>query len=180
MDYSIVRSPRKTIAIQITREGAVLVRCPLRARETAVRQFVESKADWIQKQLSALEPLPTPFTDRELAELTARAKAWFPQRVAFWAEKLGLTYGRIAIRHQRSCWGSCSTLRNLNFNCLLMLVPEETADYVIVHELCHLVHLNHSKAFWALVESAIPDYAIHRRWLKAHSLELLGRLPQKS
>ena len=179
MDYEIIRSRRQTVVIHVNNDRSVQVRCPLDYTDEDVARIVWMKEPWILSRLASLPPL-NPMTNEELDALTRQAKAWFPQRVAFWAEKLGLTYGRIAIRHQRSCWGSCSTLRNLNFNCLLMLVPEETADYVIVHELCHLVHLNHSKAFWALVESAIPDYAIHRRWLKAHSLELLGRLPQKS
>lgn len=177
MDYEIIRSRRKTVAIQITPERKVLVRCPLRANENAVRQFVESKVSWIQKHLEAMAPLPAPFADQQIAELTRQAKVWFPQRVAFWAERMGLRYGRITIRHQRSCWGSCSAKGNLNFNCVLMLAPEETADYVIVHELCHLVHPNHSKAFWALVEQTMPDFAAHRRWLKENSRQLIGRIP---
>lgn len=178
MDYEIIRSRRKTVAIQITPDRRVLVRCPMRAPEAEIRRFVESKKAWIAKHLQAMAPLPPPFSDQQIADLTQRAKAWFPQRTAFWAERMGLQYGRVTIRHQRSCWGSCSAKKNLNFNCLLMLAPKETADYVIVHELCHLVHPNHSKAFWALVERTMPDYAAHRQWLKEHGRQLIGRLPQ--
>ena len=177
MDYEIIRSRRKTVAIQITPDRRVLVRCPLRAKGEDVRRFVDSKASWIEKHLQVLPPLPAPFTEAEIAELTRKAKAWFPQRTAFWAERMGLQYGRVTVRHQRSCWGSCSAKKNLNFNCLLMLTPRETADYVIVHELCHLVHPNHSKAFWFLVENTMPSYAIHRQWLKTHGRELIGRIP---
>lgn len=177
MEYEIVRSRRKTVAIQITQDKQVLVRCPMRAKESELRQFVQSKEHWIRKHLDAMAPLPAPFTDGEIAELTAKAKAWFPQRTAHWAARMGLRYGRITVRHQRSCWGSCSAKGNLNFNCVLMLAPTEIADYVIVHELCHLVHPDHSKAFWALVESTMPGCAAHRRWLRDHSRELIGRIP---
>ena len=177
MDYTVIRSRRKTVAIQITSAGQVLVRCPLRAKDADIRRFVESKSAWIAKHLAALPTPEAPFTPEELANLTARAKVWFPQRVAYRAQRLGLQYGRITIRHQRSCWGSCSAKGNLNFNCLLMLAPEEVADYVIVHELCHLVQHNHSKAFWDLVAHTMPDYAAHRQWLKVHGKSLIGRIP---
>lgn len=177
MDYEIIRSRRKTVAIQITPDARVLVRCPKNAPAGKIRRFVESKESWIQKHLETMAPLPAPFTEVEIAELTRQAKAWFPERVAQWAARMGLSYGRVAIRHQRSCWGSCSARKNLNFNCVLMLAPEETADYVIVHELCHLVHPNHSKAFWALVAQTMPEHAAHRRWLKENSRQLIGRIP---
>ena len=177
MDYTVIRSRRKTVAIQITPDGQVQVRCPLRAKDTDIRRLVESKAAWIARHLAALPAPEAPFTQEELAELTSRAKDFFPRRTAHWAQRLGLQYGRITIRHQRSCWGSCSAKGNLNFNCLLMLAPEEVADYVIVHELCHLVHHNHSKAFWDLVAQTIPDYAVCRQWLKSNGKALIGRLP---
>ncbi|MDO5134047.1 MAG: M48 family metallopeptidase, partial [Eubacteriales bacterium] len=91
---------------------------------------------------------------------------------------LGITYGRVAIRAQRSRWGSCSSKGNLNFNCLLMLTPREVIDSVIVHELCHRKQLNHSKAFWALVYEAMPDYKVWDKWLKDHGRELISALPK--
>ena len=176
MEYTIIRSKRKTIGIQITPDKQVLVRCPINAKEAQIRQLVEHKEGWIRKQINAMTPPLQPFSHGEIAQLTEQANAWFPKRVAYWAEQMGLHFGRITLRHQRTCWGSCSSKGNLNFNCVLMLAPEEVADYVIVHELCHLVQPNHSKAFWALVESAMPDYAAHRRWLKENSRRLIGRI----
>lgn len=176
MEYEIIRSRRKTVAIQITQDRRVLVRCPLRAKEAEIRAFVQSKEGWIQTHLDTMAPLPQPFTAREIAQLTAQAKAWFPGRVAYWAQRMGLGYGRVTIRHQRSCWGSCSAKGNLNFNCVLMLSPEEVRDYVIVHELSHLVQPNHSKAFWSLVETHFPRHSLQRNWLKNHSSELIGRI----
>ena len=118
------------------------------------------------------------LTQQELDALKKEAKLLIPERVRYFAAKLGITYGRIAIRAQRSRWGSCSSKGNLNFNCLRMLTPREVIDSVIVHELCHRRELNHSKAFWALVYEAMPDYKTWDRWLRDHGRELISALPR--
>ena len=97
-----------------------------------------------------------------------------PKRVAHYAARMGVTYGRITIRHQRTRWGSCSSNGNLNFNCLLMLAPPEVLDYVVVHELCHRKYMNHSKQFWAEVAKVMPDYKKCERWLKEEGSLLIG------
>ena len=89
---------------------------------------------------------------------------------------MGVTYGRITIRNQKTRWGSCSAKGNLNFNCLLMLVPEDVRDYVVIHELAHRKYMNHSKNFWHEVESFMPDYNEKRKWLRAHGDELMQRM----
>ena len=99
-----------------------------------------------------------------------------PSRCEYYASLMGVSYNRIAIKAQRSRWGSCSTKKNLNFNCLLMLCPEEIQDYVVVHELSHLKEMNHSPAFWAEVEKALPDYRTQEAWLKAHGTQILRRM----
>lgn len=177
LHYHMIRSARKTIAIQITSAGEVVVRCPNRMRKADVQQFVESKRGWIERHLSKPRPVCPPFTAEELDALAKQARTALPIRVAEFASRMGISYGRITIRSQRTRWGSCSGKGNLNFNCLLMLVPAEVRDYVIVHELCHRKELNHSARFWAEVEQVLPDYQIQRRWLKDHGNELIGRLP---
>ena len=117
-----------------------------------------------------------PLTDEELRQLSHQAAQDIPLRVAMYAERIGVSYGRITIRHQRTRWGSCSTKGNLNFNCLLMLTPPEVIDYVIVHELCHRKEMNHSARFWALVAAVLPDYAQQKRWLREHGGVIIGRL----
>ena len=175
MEYRLSRSRRKTIAIQITREG-VLVRAPLGMPETVIRAFVDSKRSWIEKALqNRPETLPA-FTPEQLRELTDLAKKDLPGRAARLAPQLGVSYGRITLRHQKTRWGSCSGKKNLNFNCLLMLAPEYVREYVVIHELCHLREMNHSKKFWALVEGMMPDYREARKWLRTQGSALIRRL----
>ena len=100
------------------------------------------------------------------------ARSYIPKRVAYYNPMTGGTYSRISIRDQKTRWGSCSSKGTLSFNWRLMLAPPAILDYVVVHELCHLNHMNHSKAFWQAVEAVYPDYRNARKWLKEHGSEL--------
>ena len=177
--YTLVRSRRKTISIVILPTGAVEVRCPNRCAKGDVEAFVRSKEDWIRKHLEAIaeRPQPSVLSPQERKVLAENAAAVIPEQVRRVAEMMNVTYGRITIRSQRTRWGSCSAKGNLNFNCLLMLMPQEVQDYVVIHELCHRKHLNHSADFWAEVERYCPDYRIHRKWLKDNGAALIARLP---
>ncbi len=178
MEYKIVRSDRKTISLRITAEGTLEVRCPKRMTNAEVDRFVQSKRNWIETHLKKRPPQLPPFTESEIEALAARAKQVIPERVAHFAPLVGVSYGNITIRNQRTRWGSCSSKGNLNFNCLLMLTPPEILDYVVVHELCHRKEMNHSARFWAQVERIIPDWPVKRKWLKENGNSLIGRLPQ--
>ena len=112
------------------------------------------------------------ITDEERQEGILQAKKIFPERTAYFAERMGVTYNRITIREQKTRWGSCSSAGNLNFNWKLILAPPQALDYVVVHELCHLHEFNHSPRFWRLVESQMPDYEAWKKWLKIHGSEL--------
>jgi hypothetical protein len=92
--------------------------------------------------------------------------ARFHARVSFWAERMGVTFGKVKVKDQSSRWASCSREGNLNFNWRLTLAPAETLDYVVVHELAHRLEMNHSRRFWAHVEKHCPDHKAHRRWLR--------------
>lgn len=173
--YRVIRSDRRTVAIQIAPDGEVLVRCPRRMPQEAIRSFVESKRDWICKHLAKQVPV-LPLTPEQLKALARQAKLDLGQRTADFAKAMGVSCGRITIRAQHTRWGSCSGKGNLNFNCLLMLAPEDVRDYVVVHELCHLKQMNHSPQFWAEVEKILPDYRAQRKWLKDHGSELLAKL----
>ena len=176
--YTLIRSSRKTISIQVTPEGAVVVRCPRRMKEAEIQRFLSEKSPWIEKHLTiiAARPRLPKFTPEELRGLALQAKETLPPRVALFARQMGVTYGRITIRSQHSRWGSCSAKGNLNFNCLLMLTPDDVIEYVVVHELCHRKEMNHSLRFWAEVERVLPRYRESRRWLKENGGGLIGRL----
>ena len=179
MNVEVIRSRRKTLALQVKEGGEVVVRAPLYVRQREIRSFVEEHLDWIEKQQRRLEAAAAvraqiePLSESELTRLSRAARTDLSERAMYFAPRIGVTYGRISIRHQKTKWGSCSSKGNLNFNCLLMLAPEEVRDYVVVHELCHRKQMNHSPAFWAEVERILPDYREARRWLKTHGQELM-------
>lgn len=184
--YQVIKSRRKTISIEVTRDEEIIIRAPYYATKRVIQAFVDSKSDWIDNALDKVRARRQQseninglenFTKEELAALAKDAKAVIPLRVAYYADILGVTYGRIAIRAQKTRWGSCSGKGNLNFNCLLMLVPDDVRDYVIVHELCHLIELNHSPAFWAEVSKVMPNYKEKRKWLKDNGSKYIDALP---
>ena len=175
--YQIIKSDRKTIAIQIKPDGKVIVRCPKRMRIEDARRFAESKSDWIEKHLAKRNVQDVvKYTHKEIEQLREQARKLVTTRVRYYAPIIGVTYGQIAIRAQHTRWGSCSSKGNLNFNCLLALVPPEVLDYVVVHELCHRKELNHSERFWQAVERILPDYKAHRKWLKENGNQLIAKL----
>jgi len=178
INYEIIRSNRKTMALQITRDNKVVVRCPYLVNPQRIYTFVYSKYDWIKKKLQKRGNLPEaqPFTREEIENLADKALIDIPSRVKYFANKMNLSYGNITIRNQLTRWGSCSGKRNLNFNCLLMLTSESVRNYVVIHELCHLKEMNHSKLFWAEVGKIMPDYKIYEKWLKEEGALLIRRL----
>ena len=178
--YRLIRSARKTVSIQITPEGEVLLRIPNRYPLREAEKFLESKRPWLQKHLDQVrqrQALPK-LTAEQVHALAEKALCVIPDRVRQYAPLVGVTYGRITIRNQRTRWGSCSGKGNLNFNCLLMLCPPEILDYVVVHELCHRKELNHSDRFWSEVERVMPDYRSRRKWLKDNGGSLIAQLPE--
>ena len=177
LSYQIIRSARKTIGIQIMPDGSVVVRCPKRMRQDDVKRFVESKSDWIEKHLAGRDlAAPEKLNEQELKILREKTRKLVTERVKHYAAIIGVHYNQIAIRTQRTRWGSCSSKGNLNFNCLLGLTPPEVLEYVVVHELCHLIEMNHSKQFWDAVERIIPDYKVLRKWLKDNGNKLIAKL----
>ena len=180
MQYSIIRSDRKTVALQV-KSGEVIVRAPRAMTREEISAFVDKHRDWINKKLVMFSKSPSgpAITEEGIALLSTRARAIIPPRVAYYASVIGVDYNRVTIRHQKTKWGSCSGKKNLNFNCLLLLTPTEVMDSVIVHELCHLKHMNHSKAFYNEVLRVCPDYKKHDRWLKQNGGDLIRRMLKK-
>ena len=174
--YRVIRSDRKTVSLQILPDGQVVVRCPRAYPTAGIEAFVNSKQAWIEKHLKKKSAGLPGFTDQQIRELADKASRYIPQRVQHFAPLVGVRYGNITIRNQKTRWGSCSGKGNLNFNCLLMLAPAEVIDYVVIHELCHRKEMNHSDQFWALVERHCPDYKRLRKWLKDNGPALIARM----
>ena len=176
LDYCLEYSRRKRLSIQIKPDGRILVKAPLWMSREEVAQVVEHHRDWIEAHLPK-EPVVLPkLSFAEIEELADLALQDIPERVRRLAPLVGVDYGKITIRNQRSRWGSCSGKGNLNFNCLLMLCPEAVRDYVVIHELCHRKEMNHSATFWAAVERVLPDYRTQLQWLKEHGPALIERM----
>ena len=171
-------SDRRNISLQITDDKRILIKIPRWFPEYKLNSFVEEKKDWIVNTYNSI-PDPKELSIREQHQLDAlekryrkAAKEYIPGRVAYFHQFTGGSYDKIVIRDQKTRWGSCSSNGTLSFNYRLMLAPPSILDYVVVHELCHLKHMNHSPEFWAAVESVIPDYKMRRKWLKEHGNEL--------
>ena len=182
MNIEIIKSNRKTLAIEVKKDLRVVVRAPIFVSNREIQKFIDEKSVWIEKAIEKIkmrneqESSMPKLTAEEIYQFADKALEIIPKRVEYYARIMGARYGRITIRNQVSRWGSCSVKGNLNFNCLLMLCPAEVLDYVVVHELCHLKEMNHSKNFWSLVESFCPEYRQHKTWLKEHGNDLIGRL----
>ena len=178
----IIRSNRKSLSIQL-KHGEIIARAPLGMREKDIYSFIESKKSWIENNLRKLNERQKIInelqllTQEEIKAFTERAKIIIPERVKYYAPKIGVTYNRITIRCQRTRWGSCSSNGNLNFNCLLVMLPEEVLDSIVVHELCHRKQMNHSKKFYDEINKVFPDYKKCNEWLKKNGGVYLGRLP---
>lgn len=177
----IIRSNRKTMALEI-RNGQLIVRAPHGISETEIQKFIQSHQKWIDRHLENARQAQKKAEDAgrlsmdEIHALADEALKVIPERVRFFADKMHVKYGTITIRNQRTKWGSCSGKGNLNFNCLLMLAPPEVIDAVIVHELCHLKEMNHSKQFYNEILKVYPDYHQWNQWLKDHGGELMARM----
>ena len=169
MNYELSRSDRRTVALEVTREGRVLVRAPRRMTRKDIDSFVAKHQDWLeihlakQKNWQAAHPEPTP---QEQQTLIDKAKAILPEKVARYAAIMGLQPSGITITGARTRFGSCSPKNRLCFSWRLMAYPEEAIDYVVVHELAHIVHRNHGPEFHALVERILPDHRKRRAMLK--------------
>ena len=183
MKVEVVRSRRRTLCASV-KDGVLTVRAPLFSSDADIARFLEKhraaidklakRAEQFEREKAAVRKLST----SEIDALYEKARAVVPERVAHFAPLVGVTYGRITIRRQRSRWGSCSSKGNLGFNCLLMLTPPEVIDSVVVHELCHRKEMNHSRRFYAEVLRVFPDYRKADKWLKENGKLILASVEE--
>ena len=167
--YELIRSRRRTLALEITADGRLLVRSPNRVSRARIDAFVEAHAAWIEQHLAAQRdkaaqrpPAPTP---EEIEVLKAKARAVLPGKIARWSEKMGVVPAGFKVTTARKRYGSCSAANSLCFSCFLMNCPEEAVELVVVHELCHILEKNHGPRFYALLERYLPDWRERKKQL---------------
>lgn len=171
---NLIKSNRRSVGIIVKPGGEIVVRAPKGMPTPMILSFVHEKESWIVKNYLKQSKLPSapasePKSPHTLAlekRYRDAAKEYIPKRVEYYHAFTGGQYTKISIRDQKTRWGSCSSNGTLSFSFRLMLAPPRVLDYVVVHELCHLTHMNHSKEFWNMVEIILPDYKEHRKWLK--------------
>ena len=183
IEYEELRTGRRTVAIRVLPDGTVRLYLPRRFPAREAEAILAGKLDWIrsvrEKAFADRAAAGPVLTEAELEELRRRGRRVFPEKAACWAKRIGVDYGRITIRCQRTRWGSCSARGDLSFNCLLLLLPEGALDAIVVHELCHRLYMDHSPAFYEAVLRAYPDYKMWERVLLNEGGRLLLRLPTK-
>lgn len=181
---AVIKSSRRTMSMEVRPDGSILVRAPFRASAEEIGNFVCSHKSWVEKQRIRIRKRAAeirladqnPLSPEDIRLLADQALRELPPRIAAYAGQMGVTYGRVTIRNQKTRWGSCSSKGNLNFNCLLMLTPREVQDYVIVYELSHRKEMNHSPKFWEVVEEVLPDYKKRRKWLRENGSVIIRRM----
>ena len=171
---NLIKSNRRSVGIIVKPGGEIIVRAPKRMPNPMILSFIREKESWIVKNYLKQSKLPSapdsePKSPHTLAlekRYRDAAKEYIPKRVEYYHAFTGGQYTKITIRDQKTRWGSYSSNGTLSFSFRLMMAPPRILDYVVVHELCHLTHMNHSKEFWNMVETILPDYKEHRKWLK--------------
>ena len=169
MEYTLIRSKRKTLAIEITREARLVVRAPLRCPQRDIDRFLQQKAQWIAvhtaKMQARLESHPEPTAQQEAA-LRQKAREILPPLVAQYAAVMGVEPAGITVTGARTRFGSCSPKNRLSFSFRLMDYPMAAIEYVVVHELAHIRHKNHGAGFYREIQQVLPDWQERNRLLK--------------
>lgn len=183
VQMTITRSFRKTVGLKIRSSRDVVLKFPMYCQDSDVDEFLKKKKNWIDYYIykagvreQETEDLPK-LTYGELEKLFKDTSALLRPLLDEYIPMLRVTVRKVTVRAQRTRWGSCSSRGNLNFNCLLALTPDYVQRYIVVHELCHLLNMNHSPAFWAGVATIMPDYETAEDWIKEEGWKLFRRLP---
>ena len=168
-EYTLIRSKRKTVAVQVTENGEVVVRAPEHYSERKIRKFLSEHEEWIenavQKQLERKSGRLS-LSDEDVKKLKKLAKEVLTERVEYFSRIMGTQAQNVTITSAQKRFGSCSGKNNICFSYILMLYPPQAIDYVVVHELAHTVHHDHSRNFYSLVEKVLPDYKKREKLLK--------------
>lgn len=160
----------KRVSIRVGLAGKVTVSAPFIVPKIFIERFVKGKADWIEAAVKQMQNKQAEQDTRikfpSFESSKARAKKLLLERARYWAEQYGVKFERLSIKRAATRWGSCSSKRNLNFHYRLYFLPEELREYVVVHEVCHLLHMDHSRDFWKEVERSMPAWRTYKRQLQ--------------
>ena len=183
LEVEVLYSRRKTIGLTVFPDGRIVLRMPAGEPLENGRRFILEKEGWIRSKLQVgeerledAEAAGGCLSDAELRRMGDEAGKDLYRRVVHFLPIVGVSIGRVTIRCQKTRWGSCSSAGNINLNCLLMLAPPEIRDYVVVHELCHRLEMNHSPRFWKEVGRVLPDYRERIAWLKENGPAIMNRV----
>lgn len=160
-EYTVVRSQRKSISIQVDKDCNITVRAPFFVQQKEIDGFMQEKKTWLEKTIikqRERKKNTKEYTDEEIEILRKRAKEIIPEKVGYYSGIMGVEPIAVKINSARTRYGSCSGKNSLNFSLYLMDKDEKFIDYVVVHELAHIKHHNHSEAFYQFVEQFMPDY----------------------
>lgn len=170
LDYELLRSSRRSISIEIKRDGRIVVRAPYAMSTSDIEKLIDAKSNWIEKHIekarSDTRPSFERYTEEEIKVLKEKARKIIPPLCEYYSDIVGVKYSGVKINRARGRFGSCNSKGGLNFSCFLMLYPTEAIEYVVVHELCHILEHNHSGRFYAHVERVLPDYKSRQRLLR--------------
>lgn len=168
MEYEVIYSDRRTLSLSV-RDGKLVVRAPRKISKSKIEEAIASRKKWIENNIKKQtikaknHPEPTP---EEEARLRKEAREVLTAKTLKYADIMGIKYGRITITGAKTRFGSCSSKGNISYSYRLMTYPEEAIDYVVVHELSHILEMNHSPRFYAVIEKVLPDYKERRKLLK--------------
>ncbi len=168
-EYRIIESARKTVCVQITQNGDVIVRVPYRYPTEKIEKIVNENSSWIEKtKLKQKENLSNyiELSSEDIKKLKKLAEKKIKEKVEYYSKLMGVKPIGVKITSAKKRFGSCNAENSLCFSYMLMLYPDEAIDYVVVHELAHIKHHNHSKAFYNCVKEHIPDYKYREKLLK--------------
>lgn len=168
IQYRIIRSKRKSLALEVTRNAEVIVRAPLNMPETRITEFLFQRYEWIKKAIQKQKQRENKYnlSADELKCLMEKAVQIIPGRVEYYSKIMNLYPTAVKINFARTRFGSCSPKNSINFSAYLMLFPTTAVDYVVVHELAHIKYKNHQKEFYSLIEKYMPDYKNRAKLLK--------------
>ena len=168
MKYKVIFSKRKTLELRVS-DGEVIVRAPLRTLKKFVSDFVEKHRSWIEKSLEEQKKkadLISGLTEKDIRRIKKEARIYLTEKTKQFSEIMNIKYGRITITSAMKRFGSCNSKGNICYSYRLMLYPETAREYVVVHELAHILEMNHSPRFYKIIEAVLPDYKERKRLLK--------------